>query len=273
MRFFLTAQERTKKRNEKKVAELALAVDARKKVFRGNAISKLTFLYPDMEFAIGMTSDQFAGYSHKSSTFVTGEFFDKFLPTVSRLRGLVEQEDFDTHADEFARDIKDLTFEINSEFSSDFLRQDHVKRMRQYLHSNGDRGYIYDERFYPYDVRIKKNGRLVGRSTTHSPKPVGYFAEKIYEHVVEDIRGSMVSNFTIELFLWNYGDLIEQEIAFSYVDMPRKSASQMRDHYTKTCAQFTPFLQAIELRLHDQYWQHETSAMGFIEEDRALGLR
>jgi hypothetical protein len=271
MKLFLSAQERTKKRNEKHIAQLKRAVDVRKAEFRNNAISKLTFLYPDMEFAMGMTSDQFAGYSPKENIFVSGEFLDQYLPEVSRITDRALDADFEKHAGAFARDIRSLTFE--SDLPEAVERRVHERNVKDFLSRRADHGYTFDDRFFPYDIRIKKNGRVIGRSSSQSPKPIGYFAEKSYAHVVEDTHGTGVSNFSIELLLWNYGDLIEQEIAFIYIDTPRKSVSQMRDHYIKTCAQFVPFLQAAERFLHDPEWRNETSGMGFIKSDRELGLR
>lgn len=261
---------RARKRNEKQIGRLVQAVEARKATFRLNAISKLTFLYPDMEFAMGMTSDQFAGYSQKQNIFVSGEFFDQYLPDISRIQERVEDSSFEKHAAAFAQDIRGLTFK--SDLPGATERRIHEQRIKEFLYRNSDRGYTFSDSFFPYDMRIRKNGKVIGRSSSQSPKPIGYFAEKAYEHVVEDTRGTGVSNFSIELLLWNCGDLTEQQIAFVYIDTPRKSVSQMRDHYIKTCSQFVPFLQAIERFLHDPTWREDTSGMGFIKTDRELGL-
>lgn len=270
MKIFLSSQERARKRNEKVIFQLAQAVEARKATFRENALSKLTFLYPDMKFAMAMTSSQFAGFSQKESVFVVGEFLDEYLPDLSRFRQLSQDIDFDKHAAEFARDIRDLTFE--SDLTEAIARRLHEQKVKDFLRRNADIGYTFRDDFFPYDIRLRKNGRVVGRSSSQRPKQIGYFAEKAYEHVVEDICGTGVSNFSIELLLWNYGDLIKREIAFIYVDPPRKSASQMREHYIKTCSHFVPFLQEAERFLRDPGWQNETSGMGFLETDRDLGL-
>lgn len=271
MNIFSSSQQRKLKRNRKQFERLVKALEIRKATFRDNALSKMTFLYPDMQFAMGLTSANFAGYSPQENLFVVGEFLDEYLPDRFELEDRVNDEDFELHAEKFARDTRDFVYESDLEDAQD--RRLDEKDTMDFLMRTGDQGYIYSEIWSPYDIRIRKNGRVIGRSSSQSPKPIGYFAEKAYEHVVEDLEGTGVSNFSIELLLFGNCDLIEREIAFIYIDPPRKSVSQNQDHYLKTCAQFMPFLQAAERFLHDPEWQEETEGMGFIVSDQELGLR
>lgn len=259
-----------KEKNEKIVSQLARAIEVRKRTFRQNVLSKLTFLYPDMDFAIGMTSDQFAGYSPKENILVSGKFLDRFLPDLYRIQDLTHDSEFETHAAIFTRDIENLIYESDISDADEKRRDERYNK--EFLRRRRDYGYVFDDDFLPYEIMIKKNGRMVGRATSQSRKPFGYFAEKAYTHVVEDINGTGISNFSIELALWNYGNLRNQEISFFYTDTPRKSVSQMRDHYIKTCSQFVPFLQSAERILHDPAWREATSTMGFIKTDQELGL-
>lgn len=271
MNIFSSPRNRKLKRNRKQFERLVKSLEARKAAFRENALSRMRLLYPDMQFAIGLTSANFAGYSPQENLFVVGEFFDRYLPDQFRLEDLLNDDDFEMHAEKFARDIRDFVYESDLEDAGD--RRLDEKDTKEFLRKEGAQGYTYSEIWSPYDIRIRKNGRVIGRSSSQSPKPIGYFSEKVYETIVADLNGPGVSNFSIELLLWGNCALSEREIDFIYIDPPRKSVSQSHDHYLKTCAQFMPFLQAAERFLHDPDWQEETEGMGFIASDQALGLR
>lgn len=224
-----------------------------------------------MEFAISMTSPKFAGFSRDKELFIFGEFLDWYLPDIEDLRDHISDSDFPERSKDFKNKIIDLTF--SSDLPDPGQRRFEERRIRDFLNRVSDRGYTFSERFFPYDLRMLKNDIVIGRSTTKSPKPTGYFSEKTYAHVVEDIGGTGVSNPTIELHLWNGLDLTTQEIAFVYIDPPRRSSTQIRDQHLKLCSQFIPFLKAVEEYLHDSAWQYETAGMGFIKSDREVGLR
>ena len=275
MRFFPTPLERQIRQNKKQLDRAISILEERKFGFRNNAVSKLSFIYPDMKFAICMTSKVFAGYSKDRNQCISGEFLDEFLPSISVLRRLVGTEEFEHSFISFIQNVQHLRYEgVSPEKQGEgYSKSYDLDIHRAYIRKYGDQGFNYNEQYFPYDVHILKNDRIVGRFAAHSPKHMGYFSERVYESIIQDTQGKGVSVFSIELHLWNFGDLWRRRIDFVYSDPPRNSQTQMRDHLMKTCAQFLPFLQVIEEHLSSPELREEIGGLGSEMSDRDLGLR
>jgi len=108
IRLFQNADERLRKNNEKLFKNVSRVLQQRKDSFRENALSKLVFLYPDMEFAMTNQCQNFAGYSRLQDKFIHGNFLDDFLPHTLDLEDHLSSVHFPTIAQEFHSGIRNF---------------------------------------------------------------------------------------------------------------------------------------------------------------------
>lgn len=273
IKLFSSSAERQKKKNEKLRVRALDILDDRKAGFRENAISKLTFLYPDIVFAVSLHSANFAGYSKDRNQYIFGKFFDDFLPDSLDLQECVEEVDFEDRFIEFIQKVQNFTKPKDVIIDGE-ARQYRDTHFRYMIDTHGKNGYtLGDDRFFAYEARLIKNDKIFARSSVFSPKPQGYFAERVYRNIVQDITGPGVSIISLHILSTNWGAISETKIHFAYVDLPRKSEAQSRDHFIKVCSNFMPFLQAIEKNVTSS--EIRDSIFSPREEDlndRAIGL-
>jgi len=234
---FDSPEKRLRKRNKKHFENVTAIYEGCRLGFRDNAISKLTFMNPDMKFLFNTQCGVFAGLEPEKENFLWGYFDDDELPDLCELEEKQKYSDFPNLCRNFVRRTKDYR---PKRFS--FLCG----------HTEGN-GYFYFEGCFIFEILIAKNGKAIARSNASDPKPLGYFRRKLYEHVVQDTSGTGASTLKIVFYFSNYSESASDEVYFAYQDPPRKDESQSRPHYMQVCSLFLPFLEAGEqqLRSHE----------------------
>lgn len=230
---FSTAEQKIKARNLHLFTSAKAIYEKQKLMFRDNAISKLSFMNPRMKFILNTQCDFFAGIDSDSESFIWGHFDDRKLPNLRELEDSQKYSDFPDLCDSFVTLIRDFyPLGIDS------------RKVEA-----GEIGFSFYEGDFIFDLQVAKNGKVICRSNASNPKPIGYFRDSLYRHVVQDINGSGVSELRARLYISNYAENFCQDIFFHYQDPPRKVESQSRDHYINVCSLFLPFLEAGELQL------------------------
>ncbi len=255
--------------------EAKTALETKKIEFRENAISKLTFLYPDVKFCMNFQSMKFAAFSATKDSLITGSFMDGFLPDLLDLEEVFHDARFEESVKTFRNGVSSFTFP--KPVLIDGQRRKFSKlQFESFLDSESAKvGYSVSNQYErAYEIRLYKNDKIVGRTSKFSPKPEGYLAEKVYKHVVQDLNGPGVSCFSIDLGVYTAGTVGRTRVDFLYLDSPRKTEGQSRDHYLGVCSQFLPFLNEIENHVVDR--SDVDYIFGPDEEDlddKAIGLR
>jgi hypothetical protein len=228
---FSTAEQKAKARNLRLFDLAKTAYESKRLMFRDNAISKLSFINPDMKFIFNTQCDIFAGVDPANETFVLGQFDDRSLPSLREL------EDSQKYSD-FPELCKTFMFLLDDHF----LTEAGARKARA-----GEVGFSYYEGHFVYELRVSKNGQIIARS--NNPKRAGYFRNLLYRSVVQDIKGTGRSELRVSIYFSNYAESFIEDVFFHYQDPPRKAESQLRDHYISVCSLFLPFLEAGEIQL------------------------
>lgn len=266
---FQSAQARLLRKRKALLENAKLVLEARKIGFRENAISKLTFLYPDVQFAANLQSDEFAAYSKEKNELKIGYFMDNHLPSLLELEESLERENFEALVQSFLSEVK---YYSPSSRPYSFDRNSNRAKVGYEINPINRNGAC------AFEIKLHKNDEIIGRTSQFYPKPEGYLAEKVYEHVVQDLAGSGVSKFTIDIGVSPFGTCDPDyrcQINYFYLDHPRRAESQSRDHYLRVCSQFLPFLNAIEQHVLDSsdvefmYVQEDPDGLN----DREIGLK
>lgn len=240
---FGTPNSRVLKKRKALLKRAKLASEKRKMEFRENAISKLSFLYPDIKFAVSMQSPEFVAFSPEKNELLAGRFLDDYLPSLFDLEEKLENDRFESFFQEFLSEVKN------------YVPQRHAKGYMDRNSKDAQVGYwTVRNAITAFEIQLRKNDRVVARTSRFYPKSTGYLAEKVYENVVQDLTGNGVSKFTIDLGITGFGGggvCFRSETHYFYPDFPRKSENQSRDHYLQVCSQFLPFLNALEVHVLD----------------------
>lgn len=227
------------KKQTKKNAEMLDAASKahfyRRVQFRANAVKELKEVHPDLVFLMNEQSHQFAGFAKKSDTFITGLLYDKQLPDLFDLEENFKEnpaaEGFASRAMQFVEDVRS------------------AKAPRPYnwmTRTTMADGYSYEDNLFPYEIRLYKNDRIVGRSGKFSPKPTGYFEDILRTHIIHDLKGATVSTFKVAIHVTNFGEMGKQLVSYAYQDTPRRDITQNYKHFNSVRRMFLPFLEAIE---------------------------
>lgn len=272
---FNSREKRARKGREKLLRQAEATLFSRKAKFRENAIGKMLFLYPDMKFAVSAHSKEFSGYSATNDKYICGEFADDFLPDLTELRDSIEDPNFEEQVSKFIKEIRD--YRMPTPIMVDGEQKDYSKFYFDRFLKSEKAKIGYSVRSMPtraYEIKLYKNSEIVARTGKFSPKQIGYLAEKVYKNVVQDLKGTGVSMFTIEIGEYTVGYASSSTINYVYTDYPRKEESQSRDHYLKICSQFIEFLNCLELHVLDK---PEGESIFHPDEedinDRLIGLR
>lgn len=270
---FSSSTSKIKKKNDALLKKARLALDVRKAEFRNNAVSKLKFLHPDMQFCANIQDADFFAYSAEHDRFEYGRFLDRYLPSLLELEDHAEESEFDQKICIFLKDIQTYVAQPDESVPERYKKYAEWN-FKNTVEKFGSSGYILgDESYVPFDIRLYKNERIFARSTTAKPKGSGYFSEKLYKNIVEDIQGAAghVSTIKLEIVFTNWGSFISKRTCFTYIDPPRKIQSASRDHFITVCSQFSPFLSAMEHYLVRRSKEDHFRDFG-DEDDRYLGL-
>ena len=236
---FTNPEERKKKKNQALLLMAENVYLQKKLEFRRGLVNKLKFLHPSIEILINTQSPFFFGYKKDERIFVTGRIDDNELPSIFRLREQVNQNNFHER-------VRDFVSKVNG---YSMPQGEHHRMSYSYI----GEGFSYETDLFPCEIRLLKNDKIIARSGLFSPKLKGYFDEALYKNIVEDTSGSGISRLSLAILVTNYGEVNWDEITYIYEDQPRKSTNQNIEHYTKVCALFIPFLNAIEVDITDQF--------------------
>jgi hypothetical protein len=268
IRLFGTPDGRLKRKNEAILRRIKDVHLKKKLEFRQSLISKMKFMNPSMVMMANSQSDVFFGYDPKEKYFVSGMFYDSLLGDLFEIEEKVDDPDFSSHAQYF---LENMSEEISD--------SDKCSVAGRHLYNNvyPQDGYCISEN-PPGEIRVKKNGKVIARSSPFSPKCKGYFKEALYRNVVEDTGGKGVSNIQVTFGLCNGGQLDIAKTFYVYEDHPRRKSVTNIEHYITVCSLFTPFLEAIEEDLlteninSEDYLYYLSNGYDEDADDTLLGL-
>jgi hypothetical protein len=232
---FSSAAEKRKQKNVKMLETASKAHFFRRIQFRANAENGLREKFSDIVLLMNEQSEHFAGYSKDSSTLITGMLYDRQLPSLFDLK---EKFTEDPSSEIFAFHVGTFMEEMQNAKGPNSYNWMTRTEMAD--------GYAYEDNLFPYEIRLYKNDKIVGRSGTFAPKSVGYFDDILKTHIIHALRGSTVSTFKAEIHVTNYGECGTKSVPYVYNDTPRRDITQNYEHFDSIRCMFLRFLVAIE---------------------------